>query len=184
MTAYMKGNTMKYTLRALLCLLLAITLTLPLTACDSSTYRSDLTAAEVCNAVTDALPEGDGWRTVSDKYISASSWGEDYADYMEKVSEYHIVIAADDSKNINEIGVFLCKSEKDAKSVKTFVQNYLDAKTLQWKPNLDSYNPNEIPTLDCATVNIMGRYVMYTILNSADTTTAGSVMEKTLTPAE
>jgi hypothetical protein len=30
----------------------------------------------------------------------------------------------------------------------------------------------------------MGRYVMYTILGSADTTTAGSTMEKTLTPAE
>jgi hypothetical protein len=30
----------------------------------------------------------------------------------------------------------------------------------------------------------MGRYVMYTILSSADTTTAGSAMEKALTPAE
>jgi hypothetical protein len=29
----------------------------------------------------------------------------------------------------------------------------------------------------------MGRYVMYTILSSADTTAAGSAMEKALTPA-
>ena len=52
------------------------------------------------------------------------------------------------------------------------------------KPLLESYNPDELPKLDYATVNVMGRYVMYTILSSADTTTAGSAMEKALTPAE
>ena len=175
---------MKYTLRALLCLLLALTLTLPLASCDSDKYRDDLTAAQLSNSVIDAIPSEDGWRQVSDKYISASSWGEDYADYLEKVTEYRIMIADDDSNNVNEVGVFLCKSEKDAKAIKTFCENYLAAKTLQLKPLLESYNVAELPKLDYATVNVMGRYVMYTILSSADTTTAGSAMEKALTPAE
>lgn len=174
---------MKYTLRALLCLLLALTMTLPMTACDGGSWRDDLTAAQVCNAVTDALPAGDGWRQVGENYVSPSSWGEDYADYLDKVTEYRIVVSENSDMNIDEVGVFLCKSEKDAKAVKTFCESYLDAKALQLKPLLESYNPDEMPKLDYATVNVMGRYVMYTILSSADTTTAGSAMEKTLTPA-
>ena len=175
---------MNYTLCALLCLLLVLTLTLPLASCDGGKYRDDLTAAQLSGSIIEAIPSEDGWRQVSDKYISASSWGEDYADYLEKVTEYRIMIADDDSNNVNEVGVFLCKSEKDAKAIKTFCENYLAAKTLQLKPLLESYNVAELPKLDYATVNVMGRYVMYTILDSADTTTAGSTMEKALTPAE
>ena len=174
---------MKYTLRTLLCLLLALCLALPLTACDSGTWRDDLTAAQLSNSITAALPAGDGWRQVSENYVSPSSWGEDYADYLEKVAEYRIVVSENSDMNIDEVGVFLCKSEKDAKAVKEFCENYLNAKALQLKPLLESYNPDELPKLDYATVNVMGRYVMYSILSSADTTTAGSAMEKALTPS-
>lgn len=174
---------MKYTLRALLCLLLAFCLALPLTACDGSSWRDDVSAAQLSNSVTSALPAGDGWRQVSENYISPSSWGEDYTDYLEKVAEYRIVVSENSDMNIDEVGVFLCKSEKDAKAVKEFCENYLNAKTLQLKPLLESYNPDELPKLDYATVNVMGRYVMYSILSSADTTAAGSAMEKALTPS-
>ena len=81
------------------------------------------------------------------------------------------------------IYLFLCKSEKDAKAVKGFAENYLTAKAAQLKPLLESYNPTEMPKLDNATVTVMGRYVVYTILSSADTATAGSTAEKALTPA-
>lgn len=173
---------MKYTIRVLLCLLLALALTLPLASCDGGSYRDDLTAGQLSDSITAALPAGEGWRQVSDSYISPSSWGEDYADYLEKVTEYRIVVAEDESTNINEIGVFLCKSEKDAKAVGEFAESYLAAKTLQLTPILESYNPTEITKLDYAAVNVMGRYVVYTILSSADTTVAGSAMEKALTP--
>lgn len=173
---------MKYTLRTLVCLLMALCLTLPLVSCDSGNWRDDLTAARACNAVTDALPAGDGWRQVSENYISPSSWGEDYTDYLDKVAEYRIVVSENSDMNIDEVGVFLCKSEKDAKAVKEFCENYLNAKTLQLKPLLESYNPDELPKLDYATVNVIGRYVMYSILSSADTTAAGSALEKALTP--
>ena len=175
---------MKYTLRALLCLILALCLTLPLTACDNGNWRDDLTAAQVCNAVTDAIPTEDGWRTVSDNYISPSSWGEDYADYLEKVTEYRIVVSENSDMNVDEVGVFLCKSEKDAKAIKTFAENYLEAKKLQLTPLLESYNPDELLKLDYVTVNVIGRYVLYSILDSADTTAAGSAFEKALTVTE
>jgi hypothetical protein len=175
---------MKHTLRPLLCLLLTLCLTLSFAACDGGSWRDDLTAAQLSNSVTASLSATDGWRQVSDSYISASFWGEDYADYLEKVTEYRIVVSENSDMNIDEVGIFLCKSEKDAKAVGQFAENYLSTKKLQLTPQLESYNPAELPKLDYTTVNVMGRYVMYTILSSADTTAAGSAMEKALTPAE
>ena len=173
---------MKSLLRVL-CMILALCTVLSVTACGGKSWRDDLTAREVCNSITTALSSADGWRTVSESYISPSSWGEDYADYLAKVSEYTIVVSENSESNIDEVGVFLCKTEKDAASVKKFAESYLEAKKLQLTPLLESYNPDELPKLDYATVQVMGRYVMYSILRSSDTTVAGSTMEKTLTPA-
>ena len=173
---------MKYT-RVLLSLLLALTLILPLVSCDGGKYRDDLTATQLTDSITAALPAGDGWRQVSNAYISPSSWGEDYADYLAKVEEYRILVSENSDMNIDEVGVFVCKTEKDAKAVKGFAENYLTAKAAQLKPLLESYNPTEMPKLDNATVTVMGRYVVYTILSSADTATASSAAEKALTPA-
>lgn len=174
---------MKYTLRALLCLLMALVLTLSFAACDGGKWRTDLTAADVSGKVTAALNAPDGWRQVSDGYISASAWGEDYADYLEKVTEYRILVSENSDMNIDEVGIFRCKSEKEAKAVGQFAENYLATKKLQLAPQLESYNPAELPKLDYATVNVMGCYVLYTILDSANTTAAGSALEKALTPA-
>ena len=173
---------MKYT-RVLLSLLLTLTLILPLISCDSGKYRDDLTATQLTDSITAALPAGDGWRQVSEAYVSPSSWGEDYADYLAKVETYRILVSENSDMNVDEVGVFLCKTEEDVKAVKSFAENYLAAKTLQLKPLLESYNPDELPKLDNATVTVMGRYVIYTLLNSADTATAGSTAEKALTPA-
>ena len=173
---------MKYTLRTLLCLLLALCMTLPMVACDGGGWRDDLTAAQLSNSITAALPAEDGWRQVSENYISASAWGEDYADYMAKVTEYRIVVSENSDMNIDEVGIFRCKSEKDAKAVGQFAENFLATKKLQMTSLLESYNPAELPKLDYATVNVMGCYVMYTVLGSSDTTVAGSALEKALTP--
>jgi hypothetical protein len=175
---------MKYTLRPLLCLLLALCLTLPLISCGGGKYNNGLSAANLCDSITAELATEDGWRAVSDNYISPSSWGEDYADYLEKVAEYRIVVAENAEMNIDEVGVFLCKSEKDAKDIKTFCENYLSAKTLQLTPLLESYNPHELHKLDYAAVTVLGRYVVYTILSPANTASAETAMEKALTPAE
>ena len=175
---------MKHTLRALLCLLLALTLTLPLTACDGGKFRDDLTALSLTDSITAALPAGDGWRAVSENYISPSSWGEDYADYLAKVAEYRIVVSENSDMNVDEVGVFLCKSEKDARAVKEFCESYIAAKTLQMKPLLESYNPDELPKLDCAKVTVCGSYVFYTILNAEDTATAHKAFEDALRVAE
>lgn len=175
---------MRYTIRTLLCLLLALCLLVPMTACNSGNWRGDLTATQVRDAVAASLNASDGWKSVSENYISPSSWGEDYADYLDKVTDYSITVSENSDMNIDEIGVFRCKSQADAQAVKTFCENYLATKKLQMTPLLESYNPGELPKLDYAAVNVIGCYVMYTVLDSASTTVAGSAMEKALTPAE
>ncbi|MBQ4111568.1 MAG: DUF4358 domain-containing protein [Clostridia bacterium] len=174
---------MKSVTRTLTCLLLALCMLLPLTACGGGNWRTDVSAQSLCDSVIASLPVKDGWRAVTDKYISASSWGEDYATHMEKVTEYRIMVSENSDMNIDEVGIFRCASEKDAKAVAEFAQGYLDTKKLQMTPLLESYNPAELPKLDTATVNVIGCYVLYTILNSSETTTAGSAFEKALTPA-
>ena len=171
---------MKNTFRALFCLLLALCMTLPMVACDSGDWRDDLTAAQVCNAVTNALPAGDGWRTVSENYISPSSWGEDYADYLELVSDYVITISAESDMNVDEIGIFHVKDAKDISKIKSFTEKYLEAKKLRMAPLLESYNQAELPKLDCAEITVCGNYLLYTILGAEDTTAAHSAFEKAL----
>jgi hypothetical protein len=167
------------------CALCATLLLLSVVACDtSSNWRDDLSAVSVSNSVKAALPAEDGWEAVSDDYISPSAWGEDYADYLEKVDGYCIMVAENSDVKIDEVGVFLCKTEKDAKAIKTFAENYLATKKLQLTPLLESYNPEEIPKLEAAAVHTVGRYVLYTIADSADVAAAVAALEKALTPAE
>lgn len=171
---------MKHSLRVL-CLLLALMLTLcAFTACDGGNWRDDLTSASLTTTVKAALPAGDGWDTVSDDYVSPSAWGEDYADYLELVSDYVITISAESDMNVDEIGIFHVKDAKDLSKIKSFTEKYLEAKKLRMAPLLESYNQAELPKLDCAEITVCGNYLLYTILGAEDTTAAHSAFEKAL----
>lgn len=174
---------MKHPLRTLSCLLLSLSVLLSLAACKAD-WREDLSAAQVCQAITNALTEKPGWRAVGESYISPSSWGEDYATQLEKVKEYRILVSEESDVNIDEVGVFLCRSPGDIQSIRSFVQAYLSTKALQQKPLLESYNPGELPKLDNAKVQVVGLYVVYTILSTSDTATADTALKTALTPVE
>ena len=172
---------MKATLRTVLCLVLTLCLLLPLTACGKE-YRDDMTAMTLCHAVKNSLPAGDGWSEVSKNYVSASSWGEDFLDYLDKTSEYFILISAESDMNIDEIGVFHVAKSSDVNAVKQFVEEYVVAKKQKMVSLLEAYNPTEISKLDAASVKVCGNYVLYTILSDADTATAQAAFETALTP--
>lgn len=171
---------MKHIIRSLASLLSLLILLSAFTACDGGNWRNDVAAAEVSRQVEAALPAGDGFESVSDAFISASSWGEDYADYMKLVAEHRIFISANSDMNVDEVGIFRTESAKDASKIKGFVEKYLEAKKLRMTPLLESYNQAELPKLDCAEVTVCGNYVLYTILNATDTTAAHSAFEKSL----
>ena len=170
---------MKYTLRLLACVLCAVLL-LSAVACDSGSWRDDLTAESLSVTLKSALTAQGGWSTVSGEYISPSSWGEDYAEYLALVSDYTIVISAESDMNVDELGIFRVKDAKDAAKIKSFAEAYLTAHKLRMAPLLESYNQAELPKLDCAEVTVCGNYVLYTILNAEDTATAHAAFEKAL----
>ena len=150
----------------------------------SQVWRDDLSVSALSTEILDALPVEDGWDVVSDDYISPSAWGEDFADYLELVSDHRITVSAESDMNVDEIGIFYVKNAKDANQIKKFVERYLEANKLRMTPLLESYNQDELPKLDCADVSVCGNYVLYTILNASDTTTAHSTFEKTLSKGE
>ena len=172
---------MKQTTRILLCALCAVLLIASLAACNKcGNWKDDLTSASLSATVKAALPAGDGWDTVSDDYISPSAWGEDYADYLELVTDYVITISAESDMNVDEMGVFHVENAKDAAKIKSFTQKYLEGKKLRMAPLLESYNQAELPKLDCAKVTVCGNYVLYTILSAEDTTAAHTAFETAL----
>ena len=174
---------MKISLRLLACALCALFL-LSAVACDGGNWRDDLTAESLSITVKAAIPAEDGWNTVSGAYISPSSWGEDYADYLALVSDYTIVISAESDMNVDEMGIFHVKDAGDAAKIKSFAESYLTAYKLRMAPLLESYNQAELPKLECAEVKVCGSYVLYTVLSAEDTAAAQNAFEKALELAE
>ena len=164
---------MKLTLRLLTGTLSVLMLLLFAVSCGGgSQWKDDLTTDALCSGVQAALPAGAGWDSVSEDYISPSTWGEDYTLLLADGILHTIVVSSESDMNIDEIGVFHVKDKGDVKAVKTIVETYLEAKKERMASLLEAYNQAELPKLDCAKVTVCGNYVFYTILNAEDTTAA------------
>ncbi len=160
-------------------LTLILTAALLLCACAGGSFRNDLTAADVADKLTAALPQT-GRHAVADDYISYSAFGEDKDLLLEKTDSHVILIADNSDMNIDEIGVFHVTSASDVAAVRALLEEYTAAQALRWKDLLVGYNPGESPKLDHAGVKVCGQYVLYTVLSGADTETAQSEFEKLL----
>lgn len=171
---------MKATLRALLCLLLALCLSLPLLSCGGGHYRDDLSSASVSDTVKAALPVGDGYRVAGDSFISESDWGPDYQTLLDAITDRHILLSEKSESNVDEIGVLHVTESGDVKAVRAIVEEYVEAKVLRMTSLLESYNPAELPKLDNARITVCGNYILYTILGDSETTAAHEAFEKAL----
>lgn len=166
---------MKRILSVMLAMLL---LTASLISCGAN-YRDDLTPAQVMKSVLDAIPLEEGYRQVSDSFISESSFGTFYTVILENTDHY-IAVSEKSDMNVDEIGVFHVKSGDLTEDVKVIVSDYVKARTRQYEDLLISYNPNELPKLEEATVVVCGKYVYYSILSEARTSAAKAAFENTL----
>ena len=169
---------MKHTLRILICLLLALSM-ISLAAC-SGQWKTDVTVDAIATEMKGATRVSDGWENADSDYISASNWGDDYKEQMEKVVEYRILISSDSANNIDEMGIFRLNSGNDAKAFKGFVDAYLDTYTLRMTPILEAYNQAEILKLNNAKVTVCGTYVFYTIVSESNTSAAHRAFEDLL----
>ena len=160
-----------------LVLILAFVLTFGLCACEKNEYRHDLTSAQVMERVLSALPSEQGYREVTEQYINTSTWGETCYELMDKVADYHIVVAQNSDENINEIGVFHVKDTGDMGALPAMVETFVVGQTLRYGDLRSSYNPRELPKLDEAEVKVCGTYVFYSILSDENTDRAQDAFE-------
>ena len=170
-------------MKKVLLLSLAILMILSLlTACDSNKYRDDLTSAQVMDSIKAAIPSEEGYRQVSNSYISASMWGENYTILLENVSDYCIIVSEKSDVNIDEVGVFHVKDSSKVTELKAIVEAYVEGQTLRFRDLLASYNPDELPKLEEAEVEVCGNYVYYSILSEARTEAAENAFKSALVP--
>ncbi len=166
--------------RILLISLAILVLLSALVSCGGDKYRNDLTSTEVMDAVLAAVPLEEGYRQVSTGFISESSWGANYAVLLENVTDHYIAVSEKSDMNVDEIGVFHVKDGGKVSDLKTIVSDYVKARTMQHRDLLVSYNPDELPKLDEATVVVCGQYIYYSILSEARTEAAEEAFEDIL----
>ncbi len=165
-------------MKKFLFLSLAVVMILTLvTACGGDKYRDDLTSAQVMDQIKTVIPSEEGYRQVSEGYISASMWGENYTALLDNTTDHCIIVSEKSDVNIDEVGVFHVKDSAKVDELKTIVETYVEGQTLRFRDLLISYNPDELPKLDEATVIVCGNYIYYSILFEARTETAKTAFE-------
>ena len=165
-------------MKKILLLSLAVVMILTLvTACGGDKYRNDLTSAQVMDQIKTAIPSEEGYRQVSEGYISASMWGENYTALLDNTTDHCIIVSEKSDVNIDEVGVFHVTDSAKVDELKTIVETYVEGQTLRFRDLLISYNPDELPKLDEATVIVCGNYIYYSILSEARTETAKTAFE-------
>ena len=168
-------------MKKILLLSLAIVVVFTLfTACDSSQYRDDLTSAQVVDSIKEAIPSEEGYRQVSDGYISASMWGDSYTVLLENTSDHCIIVSEKSDVNIDEVGVFHVKDSGKTEDLKAIVEAYVEGQTLRFRDLLASYNPDELPKLEEAEVEVCGNYIYYSILSETRTELAENAFKAAL----
>lgn len=140
-------------------------------------YRDDLTSAQVMDTIKAAIPSEEGYRQVSDGYISASMWGDQYTVLLENTVDHCIIVSEKSDMNIDEVGVFHVKDGVNIQELKAIVEAYVEGQALRFRDLLISYNPDELPKLDEAEVEVCGNYIYYSILSEARTEAAENAFE-------
>ena len=151
-------RTKKMKKRLFTLLMTAVLAVLMLAACGESaaSYATDVPVSKLEAAALAVLPADADLATVSEDYIKG----------MMKIDpsafvEYVVKIQAAGA-NIDEFGIFKAPSDEAVESVKKIAEDYIAYSIDSWMPE---YMPEEFPKMEKASVKVMGRYVVYCILD-------------------
>ncbi len=169
---------MKHIKRILVLSLTVLTVLSLFSACNEK-LRDDLTSDQLMEKVLAAIPAEAGY--IKEESFLESDWGEGAQALLDHVSDRHIVISEDSANNVDEIGVFHVKKEAKVDELKAIVDAYVQGRVLRYRDLLAGYNPEELPKLDEATVEVRGNYIYYSILSEETTTKAIAAFKSALT---
>ena len=139
---------------------ISIILLLSLISCSSTDYTDTKSAQDVASAVASSITTEGGTKTLdSDAILEISDTELSYL-------KDFVMIRANNTKNINEYGIFRVENGK-AEDMKNLISTYVENKQKTYRAM--EYFPEETEKIDCATVQIFGNYVVYSFLNENDT---------------
>lgn len=148
-------------MRRLFSLLILFVHLLPMAGCgEKAAFRNDLPCEDLIAAVS-TLPEED-----------FLVFGEDHIRYSFENTDHFTdcrLIYSARSENIDEIGIFLCETDADVAQIRRLCEQYVTTLRDEQRAFVASYAPREAVKLDTATVHVLGRYVVYTVLSEEDT---------------
>ena len=150
---------MKKTALLLLALISAITLTF--SSCSgSSDTAADIPVADLTAAADGHIANAAKLSAVDDDYIKGSLEVD-----PAMLSEYILKIQVSGTE-IDQYGIFKVADENNVQAVADSLNAYLDMMRANWEAL--PYQPQEKPKLDSAGVEIIGNYVLFTILSAEE----------------
>ena len=168
--------------------LLAIVFLFTLPSCSRhAPIPNDIPAHDLMESVVGDLlstAAARGYVEVSEGYIRASAWGEDYEFLSDALLDWAVCISDQPDMNIDELGILRVADGYDVDRVAAAARAYLLSETLQYRDLLEAYNPTELPKTDCGEVSVCGQYVMYSLLDEATTRQAHAAFRRILTEQE
>ena len=143
-------------------LIFTLVLSLIFVSCSKDvTYRDNLTCSAISSEICDEAEVLGGY----------SAYEKDHVAFLfENTALYDdcAILYSTEVTDINEIGVFHCKNNDDAKNLTETVSKYIRDMQTEQKSFIESYAPREVPKLENAEVRQYGNYVIYLIISADD----------------
>ena len=140
-------------------------------------YRQDIAAETVGRQAIDALSITNGEYYAEDD-DSRAVYFRDQKAYS--VVEDSAIFYHSDGTNVDRLGVFRVRTGENVENVRQMVQEYLDGQLAYLRSFAANYHPTEITKLNGARVQVLGQYVVFTVLNTKDTETARQSILKSI----
>ena len=141
--------------------------------CATEKYKDDVECKALVLSVTDQMPSELDFRELDE------SFREFYFEGADGFDDCYIAYSAD-SEDISEIGVFHAVSDEAAEKIEGVCYEYINDLSQNSRAFIASYAPEELTKLDGAEVRRYGRYVVYTVLNTADAERAFEIIKNTI----
>lgn len=155
-------------------IVLILLLCLLLYACSKGAeYRDDLDTDDILKGAPHTVRSADNYEEYDDDFVEFF-FGETPA------SRDHTVLYSKDQSNIDEVGIFHAKDETEALQIYELTAEYIKEMQDTQRAFIASYAPEELPKLDGARVQKYGNYVVYAILEGADSDSFFAHVESTL----
>lgn len=147
-------------MKKLLLSVISVILLLCSVSCSSNNYTDTKSAQDVASAVASSITTEGGTKTLDNDAILEIS------DIELSYLKDFVMIRANNTKNINEYGIFRVENGK-AEDMKKLISTYVENKQKTYRAM--DYFPEETEKIDCAKVEVFGNYVVYSFLNENDT---------------